>query len=91
MNISENKKTNMYLIANKIDLKRDVTKEEGEKMAKDLGMKYFECSVKLNVNVNEIISHMIMDCYENNKNNTKKTEGKQLKKTTAKKKKGKFC
>ena len=91
MNISENKKTNMYLIANKIDLKRDVTKEEGEKMAKDLGMKYFECSVKLNVNVNEIISHMIMDCYENNKNHTNKTEGKQLKKTTAKKKKSRFC
>ena len=88
-----NKKVNMYLIGNKIDLEREVSKEEGMELAADLGMKYFESSNKINVNINEIISHMIMDCYPNMKINDRlsiQTKGVNLKKQTKKKKK-KFC
>ena len=67
-NVSSNKHSNVYLIGNKIDLNREVTKEEGIKMAENLKIKYYECSNKLNLNVNEIMSHMIIDCYNNIKN-----------------------
>ena len=85
-----NKKVNLYLIGNKIDLERIVSKEEGIELAKELDMKYFECSNKININVNEIISHMIMDCLQNIKtsdNTSSQTKGKNLQKQTKKKKK----
>jgi len=85
---TNNKKAKMYLIGNKIDLEREVSKEEGIKLAEELGMKYFESSNKINVNINEIISHMILDCYQNIKNDDKKNaKGTKLKKQTKKKKK----
>ena len=57
------------LVANKIDLisEREVTPEEGEKLAKQLDMDYIETSVKLNQNVNEafrIISKEIIEFIE---------------------------
>ena len=88
---TNNKKVNMYLIGNKIDLEREVSKEEGISIAEELGMKYFESSNKINVNINEIISHMLMDCYNNIKDKkSKETKGAQLKKH-AKKKEKKCC
>ena len=85
---TNNKKVNMYLIGNKIDLEREVSKEEGISIAEELGMKYFESSNKINLNINEIISHMLMDCYNNIKDKkSKETKGAQLKKQTKKKKK----
>ena len=86
-NISSNKKTNIYLIGNKIDLERVVTKEEGIKMANAFGLKYFECSNKLNLNIQEIMSHMIIDCYEN----IKKDDNKGTKLRKGGKKKGRKC
>ena len=55
-----------YLIANKIDLteERKVTKEEGQKMANQYEMKYFEASAKANVNVTESIESIVKDIYE---------------------------
>ena len=70
-NISSTKKTNIYLIGNKIDLGRKVTKEEGLEIANKFGIKYFECSNKLNLNITEIMSNMIMDCYKNIKDDKK--------------------
>ena len=32
-------------------------------MAKSLGMKYFEVSCKINMNIQEIIARMIMECH----------------------------
>lgn len=88
---TNNKKVIMYLIGNKIDLEREVSKEEGISIAEELGMKYFESSNKINVNINEIISHMLMDCYNNIKDKkSKETKGAQLKKH-AKKKEKKCC
>jgi len=75
-NLNEERKTNIYLIGNKLDLERNVTREEGLEMAKELGMKYFECSNKLNININEIMDHMIMDYYQGIK---KENKGDKLK------------
>ena len=77
-NIGENHKTNIFLIGNKVDLKREVSKEEGTQMAKDLGIQYFECSNKFNLNVNEIMCHMILCSYENAKNTKFKGKGMSL-------------
>ena len=83
-NIGENHKKNVFLIGNKIDLEREVSKEEGTQMAKDLGIKYFECSNKFNLNVNEIMCHVILNCYENAKNS--KFKGKSMSLENANKK-----
>ena len=55
-----------YLIANKIDLteERKVTKEEGQKMANQYKMKYFETSAKTNINVTEAVESLVKDVYE---------------------------
>ena len=54
----------IYLIGNKIDLPgRVVTREDAEAMAKSLGLKYFEVSCKINMNITEVMSRLIMDCY----------------------------
>lgn len=57
------------LVANKIDLisEREVSTEEGKKLAESLEMGYIETSVKLNQNVNEafrVISQEIIDYIE---------------------------
>lgn len=85
--INESKKTNMYLIGNKIDLEREVSKEEAMKLAQDKNIKYFECSNKANINNYEIMTHMIMDCYNDEIKNGKKKDGKKLQKGSSKKKK----
>ncbi len=55
-----------YLVANKIDLteERKVTKEEGQKMANQYGMKYFEASAKSNINVSESIESLVKEIFE---------------------------
>ena len=54
----------LYLIGNKIDRdKRVITREKAEKMAKLFGMKYFETSCKLNLNIKEIMARMIIEIY----------------------------
>ena len=64
----ENKDNNdnkiiVYLIGNKIDkLKRCVNKEEAEEKASFYGIKYFEISCKINMNIAEVSARMINDC-----------------------------
>ena len=54
----------LYLIGNKIDLPgRAITKEQAETQAKSLGMKYFEVSCKINMNIPEVMARMIMECH----------------------------
>ena len=54
----------LYLIGNKIDKPdRVITREKAEEMAKSLGMKYFEVSCKINMNIPEIMARMIMECH----------------------------
>ena len=54
----------LYLIGNKIDKPgRVISKETAEAEAKSLGMKYFEISCKLNMNLQEVMARMILECY----------------------------
>ena len=84
-NLNEERRTNIYLIGNKLDLERNVTREEGVEMARELGIKYFECSNKLNININEIMAHMIMDCSEGIKKEKKENKLKNNRKNKKKK------
>ena len=85
----------LYLLGNKIDKEgRVISKDEAEKMAHSLGMKYFEISCKYDVNVPEAITGMIYESITRlNKNiNPKGNKNMELRKsqyTKKKKKKGK--
>ena len=62
----------VYLIGNKIDLpERVVSKEQAEEQAKSFGMKYFEVSSKINMNIPEVMTRMIIECHikKNHKDN----------------------
>ena len=66
-NIKKNAKLSaskqVFLIGNKIDLEREVKKEEAIKKADDYGFQYFETSCKINMNLTEIMARMIYSCY----------------------------
>ena len=54
----------IYLIGNKIDKSdRVIQRETAETQAKSLGMKYFEVSCKINMNIPEVMARMIMECH----------------------------
>jgi 50S ribosomal subunit-associated GTPase HflX len=100
---SEGKKISLFLIGNKIDLlERRINKDDGNDKASFYGMKYFEISCKLNINITEISARIIEECYTeiekqngqqkvqqmNDSNNFKLNKSTQKK---DKKKKKKFC
>ena len=85
--LKKDSRKNVYLIGNKIDLKREVTKEEAIKKANEFGMKYFEASSKININVCDIMSRLIISCYPT----INKDGGKKLEKKKSKKKKHGGC
>ena len=54
----------LFLLGNKIDApNRVISREQAEKLASSLGMKYFEISCKINMNIPEIMNRMIMESY----------------------------
>ena len=78
----------LFLLGNKIDSPdRVISTEQGEKLAGSLGMKYFEISCKLNINIPEIMSRMIMESYmkTNHIENCFKLSAKKIKKNSEKK------
>ena len=80
-----NDKKGMYLIGNKIDInEREVTRDEGKHLADSLSLNYYEMSCKININIYEVVSRMIVDCLKNVMNNG---DGFQLKNKKTKKKK----
>ena len=53
-----------YLIGNNIEKpNRVITRETGEAKAKFFGMKYFEVICKINLNIQEVMARMIMECH----------------------------
>ena len=80
-NDDDKNKLIVYLLGNKIDMERDVIKKEGEKMANELKIKYFEISCKTNININEVINRLIIECYNNSsgENNIKLINKKESK------------
>ena len=57
----------IYLIGNKIDKpERKITKEQGEELAKSLGLKYFEVSCKINMNIQEVMAKIMIECLKKN-------------------------
>ena len=67
----------MVLIGNKIDLTREVTTEEGKKLAEFYKVPFFETSAKENIGITEFIRKIISDVLESNK---PATEGIKLEK-----------
>ena len=61
-------KTNVVIVGTKCDiLDREVTEEEGKKLADELGVKYFETSAKTGYNVTEAYNFLIKDIIDNYK------------------------
>ena len=63
----------VYLIGNKVDLiekeKEIITKKEKEELANKLGVKYYEVSCMWNLNIEEVMARIVLDCYRNNRIN----------------------
>ena len=63
-----NTEINIVIVGTKCDiLDREVTEEEGKKLADELGVKYFETSAKTGYNVNEAYNFLIRDIFDNYK------------------------
>ena len=54
--------------------KERVKKEEAEKLANELGVKYFEISCKWNLNIEEVMARIILDCYKSNRHKFQKND-----------------
>ena len=77
-NENEKNKITIYLIGNKVDKqKRVITKEEAEEKASFYGIKYYEISCKINLNIAEIITRMIDDCISKIEAKIEKQKGEE--------------
>jgi small GTP-binding protein len=82
------------IIGNKIDLPREVPKEEAEALAKEYGIMYFEASAKDNINIKESIMHCVEISIADKSNSAEQNGNGQSKKKLQEKKKekdGKCC
>jgi GTPase SAR1 family protein len=57
----------MILIGNKIDLPREVTTEEGKKLAEHYDIPFFETSAKDNIGISEFIRKILVEVLESYK------------------------
>ena len=60
-------KVSIILVGNKIDMENErvVSNEEGEKIADEYGLKFFECSAKTGVNIEQIFKEVAKKILEN--------------------------
>ena len=88
-NNSRSTKQALYLIGNKIDLpNRVVSQDEAKELAEKLKLPYYEMSCKLNINIYEIISRLIVECL---KDIIEIENGFKINKKKKKSKKNGFC
>lgn len=57
----------MVLIGNKIDLPREVTTDEGKKIAEYYKIPFFESSAKENIGISEFVRKIITEVIESNR------------------------
>ena len=70
-NGKQEKKVIIYIIGNKIDLlekeeEEIIKRDDKEKLAGKFGVKYYDVSCKWNLNIEEIMARMVLECLENN-------------------------
>jgi GTPase SAR1 family protein len=66
-NTDREKNIKMVLVGNKIDLTREVTTEEGKKLADFFKIPFYETSAKENIGITDCIRKVIGDVLENYK------------------------
>ena len=67
-NIKENARSAkrvIYLIGNKIDSNRVISQDDAKELAEELKLPYYEMSCKININIYEILSRLIVECLDN--------------------------
>ena len=99
----EEKDVVIYILGNKIDLikndednkeeekKEKVTKEEIEELVNKLKVKYYDISCKWNLNIDEVMARIILDCTNKNKQRSKTFIITKDKMKAKSKKKGGCC
>lgn len=67
--VSDNtdKRVKMILVGNKIDMHREVSSEEGKKMADAYGIQYFEASAKERIGIDEAMKAIITEVVQDKK------------------------
>ena len=88
---TDNDEIVMLLCGNKSDKvkERIISTEEGENLAKNYGLPFFECSAKNNININEIFNTMAQNIYS--KIGNRYSIAVKLHSNSFKKKVGKCC
>ena len=83
-------KVSIVLIGNKIDnvQERKISKEQGEKLANEIDVKFFETSAKTGEGINESVFFLVKKIFENDPEVKNKYQGRNLK---IKNKKRKCC
>ncbi len=78
-------KVSIILIGNKIDNanERKISKEQGEKLASEIGVKFFETSAKTGEGINECVFYLVKKIFENDPE--VKNKGRNLKHKSNKK------
>jgi Ras-related protein Rab-8A len=93
--IEQNAQNNVckVLVGNKCDRdERKVSFEEGQKLAKEVGMQFFETSAKTNYNVNETFTYLTREILNNNEvKRSDKPQTVDINKQDPQTKKGKQC
>ena len=74
-------KVAIVLIGNKIDnvQERKITKEQGDKLASEIGVKFFETSAKTGEGINESVFFLVKKIFENDPEVKNKYQGRNLK------------
>ena len=82
----------ILLVANKVDLERKISHNEGFEFASDRNIKYIETSAKTGFNIKEAFNELYTEIYNLKKDDIKNTEENiKLKMISKNKKKKKFC